>query len=129
VSGTRFDLVTIDAVDASTLVSFWSAALSLDVVEIEDDGRWTVLGHGDRRVLGIQRIDGLTSAAGSWSGENKARIHLDLACDVAEFDIEVERLITLGAQRLRDDRTESYGRISTLADLEGNIFDLCAYLR
>jgi predicted enzyme related to lactoylglutathione lyase len=125
---TRFDLVTIDAVDAVLMVRFWSGALGLDVMESEDDGRWTVLGSGQRRVLGVQRIDGLRPLETEWSGGEKPRVHLDLACDVDAFDDEVTRLLSLGARRLRDDRRESYGMIATLADPEGNIFDLCAYV-
>jgi predicted enzyme related to lactoylglutathione lyase len=125
---TRFDLVTIDAVDAARLVTFWSVVLQFDIVESEDDGRWTVLGRGAERRLGVQRISDLGSAvAPTWAGPTKPRLHLDLACDPSEFAAEVERLITLGATRLRADRIESYGSIATLADPEGNVFDLCAY--
>lgn len=124
----RFDLVTIDAAEAMVVVAFWAKALGLDVLQSEDDGRWTVLGSDGHRVLGVQRIDGLLPAPTSWSGSDKARIHLDLACEVADFDSEVARLLLLGARRLRDDRRESYGMIATLADPEGNIFDLCAYV-
>jgi predicted enzyme related to lactoylglutathione lyase len=125
---TRFDLITIDAVDPSTLVSFWSAALRLVISETEDDGRWTVLSdaHGQRRI-GIQRIAGLDLAHPDITGPSKARLHLDLACDPSEFPKEVGRLVEIGATRLRPDRVESYGSIATLADPEGNIFDLCAY--
>jgi catechol-2,3-dioxygenase len=126
-SATRFDLVTIDAADAAVVVSFWADVLGLDVVETEDDGRWSVLGTSGRRVLGVQRIEGRSQASPTWSGATKARVHLDLACDLADFDVEVERLLMLGATRLRDDRRESYGMIATLSDPEGNIFDLCAY--
>jgi predicted enzyme related to lactoylglutathione lyase len=129
VSATRFDLVTIDAANAPVVVSFWEEALALEVVETEHDGRWTVLGTSGRRVLGVQRVEGLDQASPTWSGPEKARIHLDLACDFADFECEVERLLMLGATRLRDDRREPYGMIATLSDPEGNIFDLCAYER
>jgi predicted enzyme related to lactoylglutathione lyase len=125
---TRFDLITIDAVDPSTLVAFWSAALRLVISETEDNGRWTVLSdsHGQRRI-GIQRIAGLGLAQPEITGPSKARLHLDLACDPSEFPTEVARLVEIGATRLRPDRVERYGSIATLADPEGNIFDLCAY--
>jgi predicted enzyme related to lactoylglutathione lyase len=125
----RFDLVTIDAKDAALLVSFWSAALGLHITETEDDGRWTVLGDTlQHRRIGIQRIADLATSLSRWEGESKVRIHLDLVCDLDEFATEVARLIQLGASRLRDDRVEGYGSIATLADPEGNLFDLCAYL-
>lgn len=124
----RFDLATIDAADSKLLVSFWSNALELVVTEDEDDGRWTVLGDATApRQLGIQRISDLAAAVPSWTGAAKPRVHLDLACSPAEVIEQVERLISLGATRLRDDRNEAYGFIATLADPEGNVFDLCAY--
>jgi predicted enzyme related to lactoylglutathione lyase len=125
----RFDLVTLDARDTNELARFWSAALSLREVEREDDGRWIVLGEAssDRRRLGLQRIAGLNLEPAAFEGGRKARLHLDLACDPDEFDSEMARLIGLGAQLLRSARREVYGSIATMADPEGNIFDLCAY--
>jgi predicted enzyme related to lactoylglutathione lyase len=92
-----------------------------------DGGRWIELGQNRSRVLGIQRIAGLARADGHWEGAAKGRIHLDLACGAAEFDTEVDRLVALGAGEIRPRRRESYGSIATLADPEGNVFDLCAY--
>ncbi len=126
---TRFDLVTLDACDTEELARFWSAALSLREVEREDDGRWIVLGDAssDRRRLGLQRITGLNLEPAVFEGDRKARLHLDLACEPDEFDGEMVRLVGLGAQPLRSARREAYGSIATMADPEGNLFDLCAY--
>ncbi len=125
----RFDLVTIDAGDADRLVAFWSAALGLTVSEAEDDGRWIVLSDANRtRRIGIQRIEGLIPTGAIWEGLAKPRTHMDLECETTEFCTEVERLVRLGATRARADRIEAYGSIATLADPEGNLFDLCAYL-
>jgi Glyoxalase-like domain len=125
---THFDLVTIDAVNSEALSTFWSAALGLHITETEDDGRWVVLGSDTQhRVIGIQRITGLVALDGTWDGPTKPRIHLDLACTSDAFVGEVERLLGLGAARVRPDRVESYGSIATLKDTEGNVFDLCAY--
>lgn len=126
---TRFDLVTLDARDTEELARFWSLALSLREVEREDDGRWIVLADtssGLRR-LGLQRINGLSFEPTVFEGARKARVHLDLACEPGEFDSEMARLIGLGAEALRPARRESYGSIATMADPEGNVFDLCAY--
>ncbi len=125
----RFDLVTLDARNTEELARFWSAALSLQEVEREDDGRWIVLGDASpgRRRLGLQRITGLTDEPAVFEGGRKARLHLDLACEPDEFDSEMARLIGLGARPLRAARRESYGSIATMADPEGNVFDLCAY--
>jgi predicted enzyme related to lactoylglutathione lyase len=127
-SSLAFDLVTIDAVDSVALAAFWAAALGLSVTESEDNDRWIVLGSaGNPRVIGIQRIPGLAFAEARIEGESKARIHLDLRCDQESFDAEVNRVVGLGAHELRPRRRESYGYIATLADVEGNLFDVCAY--
>ena len=53
----------------------------------------------------------------------KNRLHLDVISDT--FDAETERLLSLGARRLYDvERGEI--RWTTLADIEGNEFDLIA---
>jgi predicted enzyme related to lactoylglutathione lyase len=127
-SGLQFDLVTIDAVDSIVLAQFWAAALGLQITETEDNARWIVLGsERNPRVIGIQRIQGLAFTEARIEGVSKARIHLDLRCDQATFDVEVDRIVALGAHELRPRRKESYGYIATLADVEGNVFDVCAY--
>ncbi len=112
-----FDLVTIDAPDAKACARFWSAALALHEVEREDVDRWIVLADvGGRRRLGVQR--GVTRAGS---------MHLDVACDPADFDSEIERLVGLGARLVAPARREAYGSIANLVDPDGNPFDLCAY--
>ncbi len=115
--GSAFDLVTIDSPDTDECARFWSAALGLREVEREDVDRWIVLADGDGvRRLGIQR--GVTRAGS---------MHLDLVCERADFDSEVERLVGLGARLAAPPRREAYGSIANLADPDGNPFDLCAY--
>src|ERR1700754_3107544 len=53
----------------------------------------------------------------------KNRLHLDLISDT--FDAETRRLLSLGAQRLRDVQTDK-ACWTTFADIEGNEFDLIA---
>jgi hypothetical protein len=53
----------------------------------------------------------------------KNRLHLDLVSDT--FEAETERLIGLGAQKLRD-LESGEARWTTFADIEGNEFDLIA---
>jgi hypothetical protein len=50
-------------------------------------------------------------------------VHLDLISDT--FDAETERLLGMGAQRLRDQQGDK-SRWTTFADIEGNEFDLIA---
>ena len=115
----RFDLITIDTADTECLATFWCAALGLHVSQREDDDRWIVLSTAD----GIRRI-GLQRGAHRPGGA-----HVDLVCDVAEFDVERLRLIGLGALEQQPPRDEPYGAIVNLADPDGNLFDLCAYKR
>jgi catechol-2,3-dioxygenase len=53
----------------------------------------------------------------------KNRLHLDVISDT--FDTETERLVSLGAQRIRDVQRDKF-RWTTFADIEGNEFDLIA---
>ena len=53
----------------------------------------------------------------------KNRLHLDVISDA--FDAETKRLLSLGAQRLRDVQGDKF-RWTTFADIEGNEFDLIA---
>lgn len=114
----RFDLVTIDSPHTERLAAFWSAALALHETEREDGDRWIVLSSTD----GVRRI-GLQRGAHRPGGT-----HLDLVCEPAEFDVEHERLVALGAAELSPPRHEPYGSIVNLADPDGNAFDLCAYV-
>ena len=113
----RFDLVTIDAPDPDRAAAFWAAALGLHETEREDGDRWIVLSDSVAvRRIGIQRGP---AAPG--------RMHLDLACEPAEFAAEVERLTALGAALHGPVRAEPYGSIANFADPDGYLFDLCAY--
>lgn len=113
----RFDLVTFDVADPDRMAAFWAAVLGLVETEREDVDRWIVLSSPD----GVRRI-GLQRGA-----PRPGSVHLDLACDLAQFDAELERIVAAGAVLRSPVRSEPYGRIANLADPEGNLFDLCAY--
>ena len=113
-----FDLVTIDVVDTIESARFWAGALALHEIEREDDARWIALAdQAGRRILGLQR-----------GTHRPGGMHLDLACNVDDFEVEVDRLMKLGAVLRGAPRVEPYGSIANMADPEGNAFDLCAYL-
>ena len=114
---TRFDLVTIDSPRTDVLATFWAAVLHLTESEREDGDRWIVLSTGEGvRCLGFQR------------GEHRTgTVHLDLACGPDEFAAERDRILALGATETRPPRVEHYGSIANFVDLDGNLFDLCAY--
>jgi catechol 2,3-dioxygenase-like lactoylglutathione lyase family enzyme len=112
-----FDLVTFDTPDVDRASQFWCAALDLIEVEREDVDRWLVLADaGGVRRIGLQR-----------GAARPGAVHLDLVCQVDEFDIEVARLVALGARVDGDTRREPYGTIVNLRDPDGYAFDLCAY--
>jgi predicted enzyme related to lactoylglutathione lyase len=68
-------------------------------------------------------------ALGLQRGDHRAGgVHLDLSCSPADFDSEVARIVAAGAVLQREVRSESYGSIANLADSDGNLFDLCAYV-
>jgi predicted enzyme related to lactoylglutathione lyase len=114
----RLDLVTLNVAEPDRVAAFWSEALDLHETEREDGDRWVVLSSAEGvRRIGLQRG---TPTRGS--------IHLDLACSPEDFDDEVTRLVRLGATTTRPPRVEDYGSIANLADPEGNLFDLCAYV-
>lgn len=114
----RFDLVTFDVPDPERAAAFWRAALGLVEVQREDVDRWIVVGDPDGwRRIGLQR--GPARPGG---------VHLDLVCDLVDFDAEVARLLELGAQMTAPPRVEPYGSIANLVDPFGYLFDLCAYV-
>ncbi len=115
---TRFDLVTFDVERPDDAAAFWGAALGLVETQREDGDRWIVLGdHSTGRRIGLQR--GAARPGG---------VHLDLDCELADFDAEVDRLIGLGARLVSPIRVEPYGSIANLVDPFGYAFDLCAYV-
>jgi catechol 2,3-dioxygenase-like lactoylglutathione lyase family enzyme len=110
--------ITIDCADAPALARFWADVLGRQVAEHSTSEHAVLLpGDGD---TGGPRI---TFNKVPEPKTVKNRVHLDLISDT--FDAETERLLSLGARRLRDlQRDES--RWTTFADIEGNEFDLIA---
>ena len=109
---TKLTHLTFDCADAAALAAFWSAVLGLPT----DDG------------ASLQYA--LLKGAPSWMflqvPEPKAaknRMHPDLATD--DLPAEAERLKGLGASHLADHEEEGT-RWATLADPEGNEFDVVA---
>ncbi len=110
--------VTIDAVDADPVVSFWQAALGYDRLYERDP--YIVLGPppGDARPrLVIQRVRRVTS--------DKTPVHIDLRVD--DPDAEVARLQALGAsvEWVVDETAAGFIRWTTMADPQGTLFCVC----
>ena len=110
--------VTIDAVDADPVASFWEAALGY--VRLYEREPYIVLGPpaGDTRPrLVIQRVTSVTTA--------KTQVHMDLRVD--DPDAEVERLRALGAsiEWSIDGTPSGFTRWTTMADPQGTLFCVC----
>ena len=104
--------ITFDCADALATARFWSAALdrpmpddaSADYVLLPGTPAWSFFAVAEPKSA-------------------KNRVHVDL--EVADREAEVERLVSLGATRLGD-FDEAGFRWTTLADPEGNEFDVVA---
>jgi hypothetical protein len=110
--------VAIDCSDPTALARFWAGVLGRQVAGDSTSERVVLLaGDGDASgpPITFNKVPEPKTV--------KNRLHLDLISDT--FDAETERLLSLGAQRLRDLQADK-SRWTTFADIEGNEFDLIA---
>src|SRR5260370_42351798 len=110
--------VTFDCADAPALARFWADVLGRQVAE-DSTSEHAVLLAGDGDSSGPR----ITFNKVPEPKMVKNRLHLDLISDT--FDAETERLLGLGARRLRDLQADK-ARGTTFADIEGTEFDLIA---
>jgi catechol 2,3-dioxygenase-like lactoylglutathione lyase family enzyme len=110
--------VAIDCADAAALARFWADVLGRQVAEGGTSER-TVLLAGGGDISGPCFVFNRVPEAKTV----KNRLHLDIISDT--FPAEAERLLRLGARRLRDQQA-STTHWTTFADIEGNEFDLIA---
>jgi len=110
--------VAFDCADAAALARFWADVLGRQVAEDSTSER-AVLLAGDGGTSGPP----ITFNKVPEPKTVKNRLHLDVVSDT--FDAETERLLSLGAERLRDVQRDK-SRWTTFADIEGNEFDLIA---
>ena len=102
--------LSIDTADAGKLAAFWAEVLGSTV--------------SDGATVESAAVDGTPRLAFHQVPEAKQvknRLHLDLLSK--EFDVEIERLLGLGASQVNEVRHGGAHWI-TLADPEGNEFDL-----
>ena len=110
--------IAIDCADAPTLGRFWADVLGRQVAEDSTSEHVILLGGDEdtsRPLIAFNKVPEPKIV--------KNRLHLDLVSET--FDAETERLLGLGAQRLRDLQGDQV-RWTTFADIEGNEFDLIA---
>jgi hypothetical protein len=110
--------LSIDCRDAGKLAAFWAAALGRPVDPDATPESAAIApgdsGAADPRLL-FHQVPEPKSV--------KNRLHLDLISNT--FEAESQRLVALGASRIRD-VTQGSARWTTYADPEGNEFDLIA---
>jgi catechol 2,3-dioxygenase-like lactoylglutathione lyase family enzyme len=113
----RIGTVVVGVDDLGRAAQFWQQALGyVPRDEVEDD--WAVLipsdgGPGTHLALQLSETP----------VQDRPRIHLDLyAGDAADQAAEVERLVSLGAERVDWDLYQDDPDFVVLADTEGNRF-------
>lgn len=108
--------VTFDCADADKLARFWSQLLERPL----DDGATVEFAS-----IGVSAHTAphLAFVRVPEAKQVKNRVHVDLVA--ADLAAAVERALELGAARLADHADDGY-RWSTLADPEGNEFDIVA---
>jgi catechol 2,3-dioxygenase-like lactoylglutathione lyase family enzyme len=110
--------VAIDCADAAALARFWADVLGRQVAD-DSTAEHAVLLPGDGDTGGPR----ITFSKVPEPTTVKNRVHPDLVSGT--FDAAAERLLSLGARRLRDLQGDK-SRWTTFADIEGNEFDLIA---
>ena len=110
-------MVVLGATDMGRAIAFWTRALGYELSEGGAGADWSSLtpAGGPGTGIGLQ----LTST----QAESHPRVHLDLnAADAAEQDAEVQRLVSIGAERVDWDLYPDDPDFIVLADSEGNRF-------
>jgi len=110
--------VVFDCGDAAKLAQFWSATLN-KAVDGDTSADFASIGLNDPASKG----PGLMFNKVPEGKSTKNRVHLDLTS--ADLDATVRRLLELGARK-GDEHSQDGSRWVTLADPEGNEFDVIA---
>ncbi|MFI6167706.1 VOC family protein [Nocardia sp. NPDC051052] len=108
--------ITVDCADAATLAGFWSELLDKPV-DAGASARFATVGSAS----GLSPLLMFIQVPDKNPGKNV--IHLDFHAE--DWHQHVERAVSLGAKRIGD--FDEYGaQWTTLADPEGNLFDIGA---
>ena len=107
--------LSIDCGDAAKLAQFWADVLGSSVSPDPSPESAAIDAHGSAPRLAFHQVPETKTV--------KNRLHLDLISP--QFGTESERLLALGATRIRDVE-HGRARWTTFADPEGNEFDLVA---
>ena len=110
-------MVVLGAADMGRAIGYWSQALGYELREGGAGADWSSLtpAGGLGTGIGLQQTTTLA--------DKHPRVHLDLyAADAAEQAAEIERLVSLGAERVDWDLYPADPDFVVLADTEGNRF-------
>jgi hypothetical protein len=110
--------ITVDCVDWSGQVRFWSQATNL----VEDPDNPNNPGDPEGLLRSPEGALALLFIPVPEAKSVKNRVHLDLQPTDSSRDAEVDRLLTLGASVVADHREPSGAGWVVLADPEGNEF-------
>lgn len=125
----RLDLVTLVVDDYDSAIEFFINVLGFDLVEDSlsqnergQPKRWVVvLPAGAQTGVVLARADDPKQIAvvGNQAG---GRVAFFLQVD--DFDAAYERIVSAGVRIVREQRSESYGRVAVFLDCMGNSWDL-----
>jgi hypothetical protein len=107
--------IAVDCTNAKSLATFWAGVLSSELNAEANEFFATVKPATGPTLMFLQVPE---------PRNGKNRLHLDLA--TPDWSAEVDRLVDLGAKRL-DEHNEYGAHWITLADPEGNVFDLAEH--
>lgn len=107
----RVEMVTVDCGDPDRLAQWWAEATGGDVVVLAP-GEFVLVSREKGPALGFQRVDDPTPG--------KNRVHLDFSA--ADVDVEVGRLVDLGAVMVGRHSMDGGFRWVVLTDPDGNVF-------
>lgn len=111
----RIAVIAIDALDPELVADFWCGVLGWRVVEQSDEGISITPRDGAWPTVDILPVPERKTV--------KNRLHFDLRADEVSTEVELERLLELGAHRVDVGQPADASWV-VLADPEGNEFCL-----
>ena len=111
----RIAVLAVDAVNPKVVADFWCEVLGWRIVEESHEGISIAPADGAWPTIDVLPVPERKAV--------KNRLHLDLRADGVSTDVELERLLTLGARRVDVGQPPDVTWV-VLADPEGNEFCL-----
>jgi len=88
----RIAVIAIEALQPRAVADFWCAVLGWEVIEVDQDGVSIAPPDGAGPAIDVLAVPKRKAV--------KNRLHLDLRADGSSTDQELQRLLSLGAQRV-----------------------------